>query len=110
MGGHKAARRLWEEFYMEVDAIVFVVDVVDRERLNEAREELLGLLKESTLEETSFLILGNKIDDEEACTRDELIEHLGVYPFIHAAEGREVQLFMCSVVEGVGIEESFRWL
>merc|ERR1712070_1154196 len=44
LGGHEAVRSLWEEYYTEGDALVFVVDSADDERLPEARKELHGVL------------------------------------------------------------------
>ena len=39
------ARKTWENYYASVDAIIFLVDAADRERLSEAKKELDELLK-----------------------------------------------------------------
>uniref|UniRef100_A0A0D2YK63 ADP-ribosylation factor n=1 Tax=Fusarium oxysporum (strain Fo5176) TaxID=660025 RepID=A0A0D2YK63_FUSOF len=43
--------------------VVFVIDSTDRDALQEAKAELVGLLKEEMLEQQPFLVLANKQDD-----------------------------------------------
>ena len=44
MSGQGKYRNLWKHYYSEADAIVFVVDASDRERMAVARQELEILL------------------------------------------------------------------
>ena len=40
IGGQKAIRPYWQNYYDNVNGIIFVVDSADEERLNENVEEL----------------------------------------------------------------------
>jgi GTPase SAR1 family protein len=44
IGGQKAIRPYWKNYYENTDGLVFVVDSSDEERVNECIEELNSLL------------------------------------------------------------------
>jgi len=116
LGGHKSARGLWKDYMIDVDVIVFVVDVADSDRFPEAKEVLHELLKLDQLSQIPFLVLGNKIDKRGAVSEPELKEALGIY--YTSGKGkvqveqhiRPIEVYMCSIGNGTGYAEGFRWV
>eukprot|EP01084_Bolivina_argentea_P319361 553931_1 len=82
LGGHFAARRLWRDYYVNIDGIVFLVDAADQDRFDEAKHELIILLSDYQLIDLPFLILGNKIDKKKAVTKQTLAHSMGLIKMI----------------------------
>lgn len=62
IGGQDRIRNLWRHYYNGTQGLIFVVDSSDRDRIDEARDELHKALNEVELEKVKVLILANKQD------------------------------------------------
>ncbi|KAI3864446.1 hypothetical protein MKW92_043734 [Papaver armeniacum] len=117
LGGHRAARRVWKDYYAKVDAVVYLVDACDGERFEESRTELANLLNDESLATVPFLVLGNKIDRQDAVSEGHLKYYLGLLHTtgkgktdFDASVERPIEVFMCSVARQMGYGDGFRWV
>lgn len=62
VSGAGTTRALWRHQYKDVEAVVYVVDAANRERVKEATNELEQALKEMELKGKILLIYANKQD------------------------------------------------
>lgn len=62
VGGQDKIRQLWKHYYQNTQALIYVVDSSDKERINIARDELQKMLSEDELKDAVLLVLANKQD------------------------------------------------
>ena len=60
LGGQRAIRTHWKNYYENLDCVIYVVDSSDRIRLEECGTELQELLAEDKLTGVPILIYANK--------------------------------------------------
>ena len=72
IGGQKALREYWGNYFANTDALVYVIDSADTKRVKEAGEELDKLLQEKELAVAPVLIFANKQDLVQALQPDEI--------------------------------------
>ena len=74
IGGQKAIRPYWKNYYDNTSAIVFVVDSSDDKRLAECKEELDEILQEELLQKVPLLVFANKQDLISALEVEKILE------------------------------------
>jgi len=104
VGGQDKLRPLWRSYTRCTDAIVFVVDSVDAERIEEARTELFKTLKVPENSGVPVLVLANKQDLPGALEVEELEEKLSLREM--ATIGHLWDVATCCAITGDGLEES----
>ena len=60
LGGQKMLRKYWSNYFSKSNALIYVIDSADEDRLKEAGDELSLLMKEKELEKVPVLVFANK--------------------------------------------------
>lgn len=79
LGGQTSIRPYWRCYYPNTDAIIFVVDSCDTDRLSIAKQELLAMLEEEELSDAILLVFANKQDFKGALNAQQVFSRLTVY-------------------------------
>jgi ADP-ribosylation factor protein 1 len=106
VGGQDKIRPLWRHYYQNTDGLIFVVDSNDRDRIDDAREELHRMLNEDELSEAVILVFANKQDLPKAMSAMELTEKLG----LNTLRGRTWYIQASCATTGDGLYEGLDWL
>eukprot|EP00996_Jenningsia_fusiforme_P003103 NODE_3909_length_894_cov_40.210651_g3599_i0.p1 GENE.NODE_3909_length_894_cov_40.210651_g3599_i0~~NODE_3909_length_894_cov_40.210651_g3599_i0.p1 ORF type:complete len:179 (-),score=57.44 NODE_3909_length_894_cov_40.210651_g3599_i0:268-804(-) len=105
IGGQKAIRSYWPNYFENTDVLVYVVDAADKKRLEETGVELNTLLEEEKLKSIPVLVLANKQDIEGALSADEVAKALN----LHSIRDRSWQIQACSAKTGDGLNAGMEW-
>ena len=106
IGGQKDLRQYWSAYYDDCDAILYVVDSSDEERLTECNDQLKQLMKEEKLKKVPLLVYANKSDLPSVFEADEIVDKLELNEIVD----RDWSLYACSALKGFGIMEGMKWL
>ena len=74
IGGQKAIRAYWPNYYEGTDGLVYVIDSSDEGRIEECTDELQTLLQEDELKDVPLLVFANKQDLDLALDAPEVLE------------------------------------
>lgn len=108
MAGGGTYRSLWEAYYKDIDAIIFVVDSTDRIRMAVAKDELDALLGHPDVRKAGapVLFFANKMDLPGA------LEPPGISALLslHRITDRAWQIQASNALTGDGVEPGIEWL
>merc|ERR1711991_677540 len=119
IGGQDRIRNLWRHYYNGTQGLIFVVDSSDRDRIDEARDELHKALNEVELEKVKVrsscvvfifmfiqvLVLANKQDLPQAMPAAEVSERLQLKDI----KDKPWYIQSCSAISGDGLSEGLDW-
>jgi small GTP-binding protein len=106
VGGQDKIRILWKHYYLGTDGLIFVVDSNDRDRIDEAAEELRKMLNEPELKDVILLIMANKQDINGSMTPGEVTDKMGL-------QNLKVKNWLVqgtSATSGHGLKEGLDWM
>ena len=106
LGGQTSIRPYWRCYYSSTDAIIYVVDSSDKDRIGISKQELVSMLEEEELKKAVLVVLANKQDLETAMSVTDVYQALG----LDLLKNRTFQIFKTSAVKGEGLEEAMEWL
>ncbi|KRX52737.1 Transmembrane channel-like protein 2 [Trichinella sp. T9] len=101
VGGQDKIRPLWRHYYTGTQALIFVVDCADRDRIDEARQELHRIINDREMREAVILVFANKQDIVEAMKPHEVQEKLG----LTRLRDRNWYVQPCCAASGDGLHE-----
>uniref|UniRef100_A0AAY5EIU5 ADP-ribosylation factor 4 n=1 Tax=Electrophorus electricus TaxID=8005 RepID=A0AAY5EIU5_ELEEL len=106
VGGQDKIRPLWRHYFQNTQGLIFVVDSNDRERAQEAAEELQKMLQEDELRDAVLLVFANKQDLPNAMPISEMTDKLG----LQALRSRTWYVQATCATQGTGLYEGLDWL
>jgi len=106
VGGQHRIRPLWRHYFQNTDAMIFVVDSSDRERIEEAKEELFKCLDDEMLKNVPVLVFSNKADMPKAMPAKEVVAALGLDKLRNLPWHVQESV----AVKGDGLYEGLDWL
>jgi ADP-ribosylation factor-like protein 2 len=106
IGGQKSLRCYWRNYFEQTDALIWVVDSADTDRLAMCRAELDALLGEEKLAGASLLVLANKQDLDGALPLRSIEQRLQLTSIVN----RHWRVEACSARTGTGLRDGVAWL
>jgi len=120
VGGQDKIRPLWRHYYHNTNAVIFVVDSNDRDRIDDshdyehsakeelhsAKEELAHMMQRDELCDAALLVYANKQDLPSAMKVQEITDRLGLAKL----RNRSWYIQGCSAKSGDGVYEGLEWL
>ena len=62
VGGQDKIRPLWRHYFSGTQGLIFVIDSNDRDRIDEARQELHRIIQDREMKDSLLLVFANKQD------------------------------------------------
>ena len=106
LGGQESTRSVWDVYYMNTDAIVYVIDSIDEEYYEESKTQFHKMLNNPALKNATILIFANKQDLPGAKTVNKLIEDYG----FDKIKSHIWHIQSCSALKGEGLVTGIKWL
>ncbi|EYU19533.1 hypothetical protein ABFS82_06G110900 [Erythranthe guttata] len=106
LGGQPGLRSIWEKYYEEAHAVIYVIDAACPSRFEDSKSALEKVLRHEDLQGAPLLVIANKQDLDDAVSAEELAQYLD----LKKLDERVYTFQAVSAIDGLGIKESVNWL
>lgn len=106
VGGQEKLRPLWRHYFNNTDALIYVVDCCDRERVGRAASEFKQIVEDPLMRHSAILVFANKQDLRNALSPADTCEALG----LPQMKGRKWHVQGAIATRGEGLYEGLDWL
>ncbi|KFY40102.1 hypothetical protein V495_05621 [Pseudogymnoascus sp. VKM F-4514 (FW-929)] len=106
VGGQDKIRPLWRHYYSGTQGLIFVIDSSDRERIDEAKQELHRIIGDREMKESLLLVFANKQDIKGAMSPQDVTDSLGLKDL----NNRVWYVVPSCATTGEGLLEGLSWL
>ncbi|ODV83938.1 hypothetical protein CANARDRAFT_177371 [[Candida] arabinofermentans NRRL YB-2248] len=106
VGGQERIRALWRHYFSGTDALIFVIDSNDQDRMSDAKKELYKVIGDKELKGCLLTVLANKQDLEGSLKPKELIEYLE----LEKLSGHNWCVIPTIAINGTGLTEVLSWI
>lgn len=111
--GQGRYRSMWEMYYADASAVIFVIDSADRLRMAVAKDELETILQHESINKNNaiFLFFANKSDLPDSCTAVEVAQLLDL-PTLLRGKSYNIVASQATAedIKQSGLEEGILWL
>ncbi|KAL5016044.1 hypothetical protein ScPMuIL_005633 [Solemya velum] len=108
LGGQEELQSLWDKYYAESHAIIYIVDSSDRERIGESKEAFDKMIASEALRGVPLLMLANKQDLKECINVADVRKVFNPVPQLIGQ--RECKVRGVSALKGDGVNDGIEWL
>lgn len=108
VGGQDKIRPLWRHYFTGTQGLIFVIDSSDRERIEEAKQELYKIAMDRVMSDVPILIFANKQDMPNAMKPQEIQQKLELSS--GPLQTRHWFVQPSTAATGDGIYEGLDWL
>ncbi|MHA1298865.1 MAG: ADP-ribosylation factor family protein [Candidatus Helarchaeota archaeon] len=106
LGGQVSFRQFWKEAAQDCNALIFVVDSTDKDRMEESKKELNEIISNDLPPKVPIIIFSNKIDLPDHVQYSEIAKIFN----LPVLEKRNWHIQETSAVTGFGFIEGIVWL
>jgi small GTP-binding protein len=106
LGGQESIRALWDVYYVNTDAVIYVIDSKDDENFEISKSEFYKVLANKNLKNSVILIFANKQDLPGAKNINKIVEDYE----LSKIKDHIWHIIPCSAVNGEGLVNGIKWL